>query len=350
MHPLDIGINPNNNTDGGLFGCDNSNDNNISPLCVVTVKAMLLDHTNYYLLGPLVTCIDNLLKISEIRCITPNLISFVHVLIAIISAKCISGDNLMQRRIGHRIGVVLFEFRTFLDDFDGHVARTRKHIRGERSEIGTSGYFIDGICDALGCTALMIGVFVYLKNNLPRRGSYMLLPTTTNNNNNNSDSIKGNNNVVKTTTTTTHKVVTITLCFVAQLIISSSAWNRYIALYQGMLERSSISNNSTTETLILKYYYSKSDELIRQNVVFQSTIFFCIAWLWRVLNIHNMLHCLLLAIFCDKLWEFLRNLQYLGFGVLFAVICATEVHVIDVEKFVFSKQYYRYAVNGAVIT
>ena len=65
-----------------------------------------------------------------------------------------------------RVGVVLFQFRTFLDDLDGHVARVKRHIRGERSEIGTTGYYVDGICDGLGCIALMVGVFVFLKNNV----------------------------------------------------------------------------------------------------------------------------------------------------------------------------------------
>lgn len=64
------------------------------------------------------------------------------------------------------VGVVLFQLRTFLDDLDGHVARAKRHIRGERSEIGTTGYYVDGICDGLGCIALMIGIFIFLKNNV----------------------------------------------------------------------------------------------------------------------------------------------------------------------------------------
>ncbi|KYB28787.1 ceramide phosphoethanolamine synthase [Tribolium castaneum] len=280
----------------------------INPLCDVTVKAVLLDHTNYYLFAPLVTIMDNILEISHIQYITPNAISVFHVFVAIVSAKCISSDSLAYRRVG----VLLFEVRTFLDDLDGHVARVRKNVKGERSEIGTTGYYVDGICDALGCTALLIGTFVFLKNNPPRRG-YMQLPTS-------SDSKDA---IIYKSKITSNKVSKKLFCFAAQLILSSMAWNRYIALYQDMLERNDVS----------------VEEFVRQNEVFKSTFFFGVTWLWRVVNVHNMLHCLLLGIFCDKLWEFLRSVQYVGFVILLFVIGITEVNVTEVRKFVAQKTY-----------
>ncbi|KAJ8922324.1 hypothetical protein NQ315_004267 [Exocentrus adspersus] len=231
----------------------------INPLCDVTVKAVLLDHTNYYLFAPLVQIVDDLLKISETKWITPNSISFFHIFVAVLSAKCISSNNLAYRRIG----VVLFEFRTWLDDLDGHVARVRKHIKG--------GAFGDRHC----------------------RG-YIQLPTTVD---------CKETNVVYNLKVTTKKVVSKVLCFSFQLIVSSIAWNRYIALYQDLLESTDV----------------KPIEAIKQNEVFQSSFFFTIAWLWRVINVHSLTHLLLLAIFCDKLWEFLKNIQYIGYGVLLSV-------------------------------
>ncbi|XP_066151183.1 ceramide phosphoethanolamine synthase [Euwallacea fornicatus] len=276
----------------------------INPLCEVTVKALLLDHTNYYLLAPLVTIADNFIHISEIAFVTPNSISFFHVFVAIVSAKCVSSGNLAYRRIG----VTLFELRTWLDDWDGYVARVRKHIKGERSEIGTSGYYIDGICDALGCTALVIGILIFFRNNPPRRG-YMQLPTNV------------EDNLYCGKVVAMRKVLKKLGFFVIQLIISSAAWNRYIALYQDLLER------PTTNVI----------ELQRQNEVLTNSFFYSICWLWRVVNVHNMLHCLLLAIFCDKLWEFLCFLQYVGYAILFSVICATELHFIEAKNYVFNK-------------
>lgn len=303
-YPIDRGTGHENATpnyeDVSWLGCD------ISPLCDVTVKALLLDHTNHYLFSPLATIVDKIFKISQTEWITPNSISFFHIFVAILSAKCISSDSLAYRRIG----VLLFEVRTFLDDMDGHVARARRNIKGERSEIGTSGYYIDGLCDGLGCIALMIGTFIFLKNNPPRRG-YMQLPTIA--------TETKESNIVYKAKVTTKKVARIICCFSSQLLLSSTAWNRYIALYQDMLER----NNVATE------------EFVRQNIVFKSSFFFSIAWLWRIVNVHNLIHLLLLAIFCDKLWEFLRAIQYIGFAVLLTCICITEIHILDVKHFIF---------------
>lgn len=301
-YPINRGIGENysiNYADVSWVDCD------ISPLCDVTVKALLLDHTNHYIYAPLVTIVDRITKISEIEWITPNSISFFHVFIAILSAKCISIDSLTYRRLG----VGLFELRTFLDDMDGHVARARKNIKGERSEVGTSGYYIDGLCDALGCVALLIGIFVFLKNNPPRRG-YMQLPVLINETKERCE----NNTVCKA-----KKVACTLSCFTLQLLISSTAWNRYIAIFQDLLETNDVSNS----------------EFLRQNIVFKSSFFFCVAWFWKIVSVHNMVHCLLLAVFCDKLWEFLKAVQYVGFGILFSVIFVTEVHLVDVKKFIF---------------
>lgn len=285
----------------------------INPLCHVTVKAILLDHTNHYLFAPMATIFDNVIGFSRSKFITANMISFFHVFVAMLSARFISSDNLSYRRFG----VVLFQLRTFLDDLDGHVARQKKHIRGERSEIGTTGYYIDGLCDALGCAALMIGVFIYLRNNPPRRGYTQLqaiLPTT---NDTKSTTETGVTYKVKVTT---KKVARKILCFSGQLLLSSTGWNRYIALYQDMLERNDV----------------KPIQFKRQNIIMKSKWFFSIAWLWRIFNVHALLHCLLLSIFCDKLWEFLRMIQYAGFVLILILICVTEMHSLEVETFIFS--------------
>lgn len=282
----------------------------INPLCHVTVKALLLDHTNHYLFAPMATIFDNIVKCSKSGWITPNMISFFHVFVAILAAKLIASDSLGYRRVG----VMLFQIRTFLDDLDGHVARQRKHIRGERSEIGTTGYYVDGLCDGLGCIALMIGIFVQLKNNPPRRGYTQLqaiLPVN--------DAKTPDAGVVYKVKVTTKKVARKILCFSGQLLLSSTAWNRYIAIYQDLLERNDVQPSQFT----------------KQMFVFKSHWFLSVVWLWRIVNVHSMLHCVLLSIFCDKLWEFLRLIQYSGFIILLVCICVTEMHVLDAQNFIF---------------
>ncbi|KAH8414681.1 hypothetical protein KR222_002922 [Zaprionus bogoriensis] len=278
----------------------------INPLCHITVKAILLDHTNHYVFAPLATIFDNVAEISQSTFITPNMISFFHVGVACVSGKLVASDSLGYRRLG----VLFFQIRTFLDDLDGHVARVKKHIRGERSEIGTSGYYVDGFCDGLGCIALLLGIFYYLKNNPPRRG-YSIIPM--------SDS-KFEPMVIPKMKATTRKVAKNVISFTGQLLLSSTAWNRYIAVYQNMLEREDVS----------------SSQYQCQNYVFKTTLFFCVAWMWRIVNVHALLHCVLLAIFCDKLWEFLKSIRYIGYIVLLVAICLTEMHILEAQNYIFN--------------
>ncbi|XP_012154968.1 ceramide phosphoethanolamine synthase [Ceratitis capitata] len=279
----------------------------VNPLCHVTVKAVLLDHTNHYLFAPLASIFDNVVGISRSTLITANMISFFHVGVACLSGKMVSSDSLGYRRLG----VVLFQFRTFLDDLDGHVARAKKHIHGERSEVGTSGYYIDGLCDGLGCIALLLGVFFYLKNNPPRRG-YSQLPM--------SESILPEPVTRPKMKSMTPKVVKKVVSFTGQLLVSSTAWNRYIAVYQDMLER-----NDVTQT-----------QFLRQNITFRSAWFLSVAWMWRIVNVHSLLHLVLLSIFCDKLWDFLKAIQYVGYVVLLIVICISEMHVLEAHNYIFN--------------
>jgi hypothetical protein len=48
-----------------------------------------------------------------------------------------------------------------------------------------------------------------------------------------------------------------------------------------------------------------------------------------------MLHLLLLGIFCDKLWDFLKAMQYFCFVALLLVICGTELHLWEAQRFIF---------------
>ncbi|KAJ9594471.1 hypothetical protein L9F63_014083, partial [Diploptera punctata] len=289
-----------------IFSCD------VSPLCDVTVKSMLLDHVNHYLFSPMATLSDKLFGIHQIQYITPNMISAFHVLVAVASAKCIASDSLVTRRVG----VGLFELRSMLDDLDGHVARARKHIRGETSEVGTVGYFVDGLCDGLGTIALLIGCLIFLKNNPPRRGYMQLQAVIPQVLDISKDSGAG---VTYKGKVTSKKVMHKLSCLGAQMLLSSTAWNRYIALYQDLLERRNVTEQQAQ----------------CQIQVFRSSLMWTVAWLWRLCNPHALIHALLIAVFCDKVWEFLRIIQYVGFIVLLGLICISEMHVLEVQAFIY---------------
>ncbi|XP_038217050.1 ceramide phosphoethanolamine synthase [Zerene cesonia] len=292
----------------------------INPLCHPTVKALMVDHVNHYIYGPLCSILDLALGISEkMLFLTPNMISFSHVVIALIGAKLLTCQNLAARRIG----IVLFQIRMFLDDLDGHVARERKHIKGERSEVGTLGYWVDGICDLVGVIFMMVGILLYLKNNPPRRGykgtPVSTLPYHQLKEINSSEDIEKDHTtegISYKTKVSFQRIVQVIGLFSGQMVLSSLAWNRYIDLYQTMLE------NSTDY------------DVFRREAAFKSSKFFIATGVWRVVNPHSYLHLLSLAVFCDKTWGFLKAVHYSGYIGLVVTAAASEYLVENIRAFV----------------
>lgn len=287
----------------------------INPLCHPTVKALMVDHINHYIYGPLCAIMDVGLGISEkMLFITPNMISFFHVFVALIGAKLLTCPNLAPRRVA----IVLFQIRMFLDDLDGHVARERKHIKGERSEVGTMGYWVDGICDLLGVIAMMIGITLYLRNNPPRRG-YKGTPVSTlpyhqlkeiNSTEDIEKDHNADNGISYKTKVTFQRIAQVIGLFSGQMLLSSLAWNRYIDIYQDLLE-------NCTEY-----------DVFRRESMFKSGKFFFSSAIWRIINPHSYLHALSLAVFCDKTWGFLKTVHYFGYLCL-VVAVATSEYLID---------------------
>ncbi|KAL0120803.1 hypothetical protein PUN28_008473 [Cardiocondyla obscurior] len=277
----------------------------LNPICTVTVKAMTLDHPNHYILSPLASLMDYLLGISRSwTWLTPNAISFSHVVVAVIGARYVTRSSLFHRRVG----VVLFQIRAWLDDLDGHVARTRLNVKGERSDVGSIGYLVDGICDALGCIALAVGVFFFLKRNSNHRAGYELLPIRT----------------LSSSSSTSHSSVSSNsfwrsplynmLMVGLHLSLTSIAWNRYISVYQDLLE-------SDFSSMI-----SREDLYDRQTTVFRSSSFWAIALAWKIFNFHAMMDYMLLAIFLDRIWEYVRFAWWQLPTILFMLILVSEFH------------------------
>ncbi|KAJ2943221.1 hypothetical protein O0L34_g18932 [Tuta absoluta] len=294
---------------------------NINPLCHPTVKGLMIDHVNHYIYGPLCAIVDIELGISEKwLIITPNMISFFHVFIAMVGAKMLTCKNLAWRRIG----ILLFQLRMFLDDLDGHIARERKHIKGERSEVGTVGYYVDGICDLIGVVFMMIGIVWYLKNNPPRMG-YKGTPVSTlpyhqlKEINSTEDIEKDQTSEVGIsykTKVSFQKITQVIGLFGGQMILSSLAWNRFIDLYQELLE-------------------NRADyDVLRREAIFKSSAFFFATGMWRIVNPHSYLHILSLAVFCDKTWLLLKLTHYTGYVILVLAVASTEFLVEGIRDFI----------------
>ncbi len=127
----------------------------------ISVKLLMVDHLNHYIYYPACWWLDtHLLHISDrLLFISPDMISLTHVAVAAVGARCLVSDSLPQRRIG----VILFELRSMLDSYDGMVARARSNTRGMAQVGGSWGYWMDGICDAVGTCLFFAGAWVLLQ-------------------------------------------------------------------------------------------------------------------------------------------------------------------------------------------
>ncbi|KOX74136.1 putative ATP-dependent RNA helicase DHX35 [Melipona quadrifasciata] len=208
----------------------------------------MLDHPNHFLLSPLAAIMDDLLHISSSWVwVTPNAISCFHVLIAVLAGKCVSSDSLSYRRLG----VILFQARTWLDDLDGHVARKRANIKTSNAA---------------------------LRN--------ILLMTV-------------------------------------HLFLTSAAWNRYIYLYQDLLE-----TEYRTPSISREHLYA------RQTTVFRSSSFTIITLCWKFLNFHAVMDYLLLAIFFDRMREYIRLIRWSSYVVVLLLVYVTEFHFLRAYTYI----------------
>ncbi|WAQ97747.1 CPESY-like protein [Mya arenaria] len=150
-----------------------------SPFKPLSMKLILTDPYNHYVMGPSAEYFDEITGFSKVLYfITPNMISITHVITSIISAKLVASESLAKRRFG----ILLYQFRSWLDDLDGVVFRSHNNQSGSyRSNHNTLGYYVDIYSDIVGGIALMFGVLFYLYKSLPvcnGNKNYTPLPLT----------------------------------------------------------------------------------------------------------------------------------------------------------------------------
>ncbi len=94
----------------------------------LSVKLIMVDHPTHYIHDVLSRFIVDTLHFSKLfPWITPNLVSFFGLGLAIIGSKLILSDNLFYRQIG----AIFFEFRNLADAMDGVVFRSHKREKTE---------------------------------------------------------------------------------------------------------------------------------------------------------------------------------------------------------------------------
>jgi len=253
--------------------------------------------------------------------ITPNMISFLGVVVAFVSSKVVINQSLVIRRVA----VFIFLLRQLLDDLDGLVARIRLGLdkTKELSLTGTNGYLVDGFCDAVGFTMFLIAVFVQLKQRFNRKASnnlskYQLLSEISVEKTI-SDSKLSDNTISSMTATSaisaydqnTRQLFRLHLMFGLQLLLSSILWNRYIDKYHTILE---------TDLNPIKLE------------IFKSRIQWIIMWFWRCFgNAHQLMGFFLLSVWFNKTVDFLKFVHFYGFLTIILLSFLTEIHLNDVN-------------------
>ncbi|GBM24972.1 Ceramide phosphoethanolamine synthase [Araneus ventricosus] len=291
----------------------------ISPFTGLSVKMMMMDPVNNYIFTPAALIFNEVTKFSTIfYFITPNMVSFIGILFAVGGAKCMCLDS----RIYHCLAIFLFQIRTFCDALDGIVARCRIGMIQHVSLRNTSGYVVDGVADALGFAAFLIGCFQFLRTVVPKHKYY--LPLSTNETckeckDGNSNGGSPQNNLISNASTQ-RRVFYVVLCFGLQMAIGAFFWDHYINAYHNLLE-----TNAPTEA-----------QTAAQNDVLRSSITWILMWFWRLSNAHTFIQFLLFAIYINKLWEFLTWIQFVGFAQIFTLAFFTEMHLSTVRSYIMS--------------
>ncbi|KAG8225886.1 hypothetical protein J437_LFUL006048 [Ladona fulva] len=295
------------------------------------MKTLLLDHANHYIHLPLSILFERVTNFNEVfPFITPNMISASHVIIALFGMKLLWSHHISVRQLGF----ILFEVRNFLDELDGTIARSRTHHSISYVDVGSTGFFVDGACDTIGSAALYIGAFVYLYNHSltsaisPKSQLSSIIPLTqkppvSKDSLEWSQSFQNIFSISNGSMQSKKKVIIVICCSAMQMILASLFWNQAMDGYHSILE---------TDT-------STPQERELQVEVLKSTTMWIIIMLWRVCNPHALLEMVLVSIFIDKLWSFLRWTQYYGFVIILILSAVTHAHMHYAKTLISSSGY-----------
>lgn len=372
----------------------------------MSIKLMMTDPIDNYLFAPLSAAFARRVDFkNHLHFITANIVSYAGVVSAIIAGVLVSTECYTM----HILSFIMFQLRTWLDDLDGDVARSRMGILKHISMYKTPGYIVDGICDAIGFVAYIIGCYVHLRkvakwkhraeimvgyrsqpeivvtSNLPDHSGkdctntinqkyssnaiedehYDSEDTSDDNedapifaphndgqgscrtirrerilpNNVRYDNYREKNFIHRSLSNVAHlgecfkgiycylrskvhiglnhhKIALHIICFLLQIALCAFFWNRYILIYQDLLE--SKSANALQARL-------------KKNIL-KSNIMFAVIWFWRLTNGHSLVQMLITAVLFKKLWPFLNFIKYVGFVEIIFLAMITELHIIDARN------------------
>lgn len=137
-----------------------------SPFHPLSVKLIMTDPTTHYIITPVSEHFDEITKFSKIfYFITPNMITFTHLVLSFVAARFVFSESLQSRRIA----VLVFELKILLDAFDGTVYRSRAVDKMYSSHHSNFGFWFDSVCDTIGAAAISFGALFCLWWKCPPR-------------------------------------------------------------------------------------------------------------------------------------------------------------------------------------
>ncbi len=196
------------------------------------------DHFGHYLFLPFCNWLESTFKISEIPGVTPNLITLIHFICAIISGKLVCDNALTWRRAG----CILFEIRSCLDILDGVVFRAQSHKVKFMSGYGTLGWYLDSGADVAGSLFVAAGTFVYFNRFPPLKGSQKSSKVMRDEESSMkllSDGRSDDDDVAfKKRERFSSRAINITIALYAlQVFIRSALWDHFLHAYSDLLEK-----------------------------------------------------------------------------------------------------------------
>jgi len=271
-----------------------------SPFTHLSIKAMMNDHTSQYIVTPSCEYFDYYTGFSKVfSFITPNMISFFHCFLGFISGKWAASENLQDRRIG----IVIFQVRTWLDSFDGVVYRSRSNTRLEfRTVRDHAGYHVDIWCDAIGGFCFCFGIIFYLYKRFGP--SSKELPVV----------IKGQKDIGNSAVREIHGKFFFfwkVWCYGGCILFSGKMWDQLLGEFESVLQ------------VEMKDAATKAT----QFELTHSTLTLVIFYMWRLLEGQALLQYFLIPIWLDKVWEFLNCIKYTLFGIILGLYLVSLLYV-----------------------
>jgi len=128
------------------------------------VKKIMMADATHFLRSPIAELVEYVLNFSEVfPFVSANSISFIHNVLSVVSIRYLAHDSLFWRQFG----VCIFQFRNFLDSFDGVLYRAHAKKVDYKSNYGSFGYFVDAVSDTFGGVCLVIAMTLYFYKHPP---------------------------------------------------------------------------------------------------------------------------------------------------------------------------------------